>query len=151
MGLGILEPCSGRALALVPGTATLLQGDEDDVQEASKSAIILVPKPSNSPRDPLVGTASRYCTRILAYAPVELAIMEKRPCLACNVPFHHGRRNPRFLTLDCKWDLGPGVWTAYREDRESVVVPTVSIRRDLRRRFRTCSYRWQASYICCFN
>ena len=55
MGLGILEPCAGDAPAHVPGTAALLHDDEEPVQSISKSAIIHVPRPLDSPRDPLVG------------------------------------------------------------------------------------------------
>ena len=62
MGLGILEPYAGDAPAHVPGTATLLHSDEANVQNQSKSAIILVPKPSNSPRDPLVRRREQYPT-----------------------------------------------------------------------------------------
>lgn len=58
MGLGILEPYPGDAQAQVPGTATLLHNDEENTQGGVSitSAIILVPKPSDSPRDPLVRT-----------------------------------------------------------------------------------------------
>ena len=38
--------------------------------------------------------------------------MEKGSCFACNVPFDHGRRNPRFFALNCEWDPGSGVWAA---------------------------------------
>ena len=55
MGLGILEPHAGDTSAQVPGTATLLYDDDESVQSISKKrAIILVPRPSDSPRDPLV-------------------------------------------------------------------------------------------------
>ena len=55
MGLGILEPHTGDTSAQVPGTAILLHDDDEDVQSISKNrAIILVPRPSDSPRDPLV-------------------------------------------------------------------------------------------------
>ena len=50
------------APAHVPETATLLHSDEANVQNQSKSAIILVPKPSNSPRDPLVRHHEHYPT-----------------------------------------------------------------------------------------
>ena len=53
---------------------------------------------------------------MFTYAEVELAIMEERPCLACHVPFYHGRRNPRFLVLDREWDPGAGIRAADRED-----------------------------------
>ena len=51
-----------------------------------------------------------------AYASVEMAVMEERSCLACNVPFHHCWRNPRFFALDCEWGPGSGVWADDRED-----------------------------------
>ena len=64
MGLGILEPHGGDAPAQVPGTAILLHDDEGIVQGTSKkSAIVLVPKPSKSPRDPLVGRSGRNAGR----------------------------------------------------------------------------------------
>ena len=65
MGLGIVEPYfeSGNP----PGTATLLD-DEGTVESVSKSAIILVPQPSSSPRDPLVSAASRTPPLIFTYS-----------------------------------------------------------------------------------
>ena len=55
MGLGILEPHVGDTSAQVPGTATLLHDDDENIHGISKNrAIILVPRPSDSLRDPLV-------------------------------------------------------------------------------------------------
>ena len=64
MDLGILELYAGDAPAHVSGTATLLHDDEENVQSISKkSAIILVLKPSNSPRDPLVRRLEQHPLR----------------------------------------------------------------------------------------
>ena len=54
MGLGILEP--KRQETHVPATAVLLQADRTALKV--KDEIVLVPRPSNSPRDPLVGVIS---------------------------------------------------------------------------------------------
>lgn len=120
MGLGILEPYAGDAPAQVPGTAILLHDDEENVQGVSKdSAIILVPKPSNSPRDPLVRTPRAAKTlhgNGIAYTAVELAGLEERPRLARNVSFHHRRRDPGLSALDRERDSGAGIWAADRED-----------------------------------
>ena len=68
MGLGIVEPHSGDAPAHVPGTVTLLRSDQETLQGTSKDPIILVPNPSQSPRDPLVGAARRYRIIEFTYA-----------------------------------------------------------------------------------
>ena len=64
MGLGILEPKSESGNS--PGTATLLD-DQVSVESLSKNAIILVPQPSSSPRDPLVSAANRTRDLIASY------------------------------------------------------------------------------------
>ena len=53
MGLGIVEP--KRQGTHVPATAVLLQDDLMGTARKVKDEIVLVPQPSNSPRDPLVG------------------------------------------------------------------------------------------------
>ena len=53
MGLGIVEP-RWRGTH-VPATAVLLQDDLTRTGRKTKDEIVLVPRPSNSPRDPLVG------------------------------------------------------------------------------------------------
>ena len=67
MGLGILEPRSGDAPLHIPGTATLLHDDEGNAQKRIRTAIILVPKPSESPRDPLVSAISKCRTLRCTY------------------------------------------------------------------------------------
>ena len=151
MGLGILEPRSGGIPVQVPGTATLLHSDEEISQKTSKDAIILVPKPSQSPRDPLVSAMSNYRVFDLLTPKSELAVMEKRPCIACNVPLDHGRRDSGLFALDCEWNPGRGIRTANREDRESVVVPFTGIRRYMRDCFYTGSHCGQAPDLHYFN
>lgn len=51
MGLGIVEP--KRQGTHVPATAVLLQDDRTGTTRKDKDEIVLVPRPSNSPRDPL--------------------------------------------------------------------------------------------------
>ena len=57
MGLGIVEP--KRQGTHVPGTATLLQDDLTGTRRKGTDDIVLVPAPSNSPRDPLVASSMR--------------------------------------------------------------------------------------------
>ena len=59
MGLGIVEP--KRQGTHVPATAILLQEDLTGLTRKDKDKIVLVPRPSTSPRDPLVG-AFHPCT-----------------------------------------------------------------------------------------
>lgn len=72
MGLGILET---RQHA--PGTVQLI---EDHAESAGKENVVLVPHPSKSPNDPLVGLCSslRGRVKLMSTAVVELANMEKR-------------------------------------------------------------------------
>ena len=69
MGLGIVEPKS--IFENPPGTATLLD-DEVSVESLSKNAIILVPQPSSSPRDPLVSAADRGRNLIASYTSTRI-------------------------------------------------------------------------------
>ena len=57
MGLGIVEP--KRQGTHVPATAVLLQDDVKGTAPEVKNDIVLIPQPSNSPRDPLVGAFSQ--------------------------------------------------------------------------------------------
>ena len=82
MGLGIVEPYSESGNP--PGTATLLD-DEGTVERVSKSAIILVPQPSSSPRDPLVGAASQTLPLIYTYTSIRIGHYGRKtlPCWQC--------------------------------------------------------------------
>ena len=57
MGLGIVEP--KRQGTHVPATAILLQDDLMGATSRHDGEIILVPRPSDDPKDPLV---SDFCT-----------------------------------------------------------------------------------------
>ena len=56
MGLGIVEPKQHGIH--VPATAILLQDNLTGTTPKAKDEVVLVPRPSNSPRDPLVGGSS---------------------------------------------------------------------------------------------
>lgn len=64
MGLGIVEP--KRQGTHVPATALLLQDDLTGTRRKDTNEVVLVPRPSMSPRDPLVGT---FYPRRLRYLP----------------------------------------------------------------------------------
>ena len=53
---------------------------------------------------------------MVANTGVELAGMEERYCIARNVSFHHRRRDPGFLALDCERGPDAGIWATDRED-----------------------------------
>ena len=102
MGLDILEPYTGDAPAHVSGTATLLHDNDGKVQDTSNSAITSVPGPSKSPRDPSMGAQKECRTVFGAYAEVELAIVEERPCRACNLLSITVEGIQEVLALDCE-------------------------------------------------
>jgi hypothetical protein len=79
MGLGIVEP--RRQGTHVPATAVLLQDDLMGTKRKGKDDVVLVPRPSDSPRDPLVGTFHlvafiQLASRLMLLT--ELAVVEER-------------------------------------------------------------------------
>ena len=84
MGLGIVEPHSGDAPVDVPGTALLLHSNK---QKSSKETIVLVPKPSQSPRDPLVGAATKHRNFGFTYASSRIGLYGKKTLPYLQYPF----------------------------------------------------------------
>ena len=65
MGLGIVEP--RRQGTQVPATALLLQDDLTGTTGKKKDDIVLVPRPSNTPRDPLVLSPLHHMVNFITY------------------------------------------------------------------------------------
>lgn len=65
MGLGIVEP--RRQGTQVPATALLLQDDLTGTTGKEKDEIVLVPRPSNTPRDPLVLPPLHHLVDFITY------------------------------------------------------------------------------------
>ena len=109
MGLGIIEP--KRRVAHVPATVLLLQADLKGVAGKDKEAIVLVPRPSDSPRDPLVGALSplHEYSSCITDSPIELAIVEERSMSFCHLPFNYRRWYSSRHTADSQWGPATGV------------------------------------------
>ena len=107
MGLGIVEP--KRQGTHVPATAVLLQ--DDLTRTKAKDEIVLVPRPSNSLRDPLVGAFSQFHASVGSHLTflTELAIVEERSLSLCHMPLNHRRWYSKCHIANSQWDSTTGI------------------------------------------
>ncbi len=109
MGHGIVEPkWQGTH---VPATAVLLQDDLAATTRKDKDEIVLVPRPSTSPRDPLVGAFCPLHNMIglLLILLIELAIVEERSLSFRHLPLNHPRWYSKCYPINSQWDTTAGI------------------------------------------